>query len=129
MEQKTIELLVPCYNEQEAIPLFYQEFVTIAEQLSAYDLQVLFINDGSKDESLAAMRQLAQTDKRIGFISFSRNFGKESAMYAGLMNADADYVAIMDVDLQDPITLLPEMVEILEGGVRFCSHKKSLTRR
>ena len=98
-----ISVIVPCYNEQEAIPIFYKEIVKTAEELRGKaELQVLFVNDGSKDASLAEMKRLAGQDPRIKYVSFSRNFGKEAAMYAGLSYADGDYVAIMDVDLQDP---------------------------
>ena len=110
-----ISVIVPCYNEQEAIPIFYKEIVKTAEELRGKaELQVLFVNDGSKDASLAEMKRLAEQDPRMKYVSFSRNFGKEAAMYAGLSYADGDYVAIMDVDLQDPPSLLPQMLNILE---------------
>ena len=104
-----ISVIVPCYNEQEAIPIFYNAIGKTAEALSDVELELLFVNDGSKDESLKEMRELAAKDERVKYVSFSRNFGKEAAMYAGLSYASGDYVAIMDVDLQDPPELLPEM--------------------
>ncbi len=108
-----ISIIVPCYNEQEAIPIFYEAIAKTASEMPKVRLEVLFVNDGSKDESLAEMKKLAAQDDRIKYVSFSRNFGKEAAMYAGLSYADGDYVAIMDVDLQDPPSLLPKMYEII----------------
>ena len=96
-----ISIIVPCYNEQEAIPIFYEAITRTAAELTQAWLEVLFVNDGSKDESLSEMKKLAEQDDRIKYVSFSRNFGKEAAMYAGLSYADGDYVAIMDVDLQE----------------------------
>ncbi len=108
-----ISIIVPCYNEQEAIPIFYEAIAKTASEMPKVRLEVLFVNDGSKDESLTEMKKLAAQDDRIKYVSFSRNFGKEAAMYAGLSYADGDYVAIMDVDLQDPPSLLPKMYEII----------------
>lgn len=108
-----ISIIVPCYNEQEAIPIFYDAITKTAAEMPQVRLEVLFVNDGSKDASLAEMKKLAGQDDRVKYVSFSRNFGKEAAMYAGLSYADGDYVAIMDVDLQDPPSLLPEMYRII----------------
>ena len=112
---KKITLIVPCFNEQEALPIFYNEATAIVEKLD-YDYELLFINDGSKDNTLNILRELAGKDAHVRYISFSRNFGKESAMYAGFCNADGDYVAVMDADMQDPPALLPEMLKILKSG-------------
>ena len=112
---KKITLIVPCFNEQEALPIFYQEITAAAEQLD-YAYELLFINDGSKDQTLHILKELAGKDDHVRYISFSRNFGKEAAMYAGFCNADGDYVAVMDADMQDPPSLLPEMLKILESG-------------
>lgn len=112
---KKISIIVPCFNEKESIPAFYQETTHVLNQLN-YEYNILFINDGSTDESLEVIKDLAQKDKHILFLSFSRNFGKESAMYAGFLNCDGDYVAIMDADLQDPPSMLPKMIDILESG-------------
>lgn len=106
---KKISIVVPCYNEQEAIPYFYEEICKVTKKMSDITFEFLFINDGSKDHTLDILRDLSSLDKRVRFISMSRNFGKEAGMYAGLENATGDYVAIMDADLQDPPTLLPEM--------------------
>ena len=102
---KKISVVVPCYNEEE-----------VSKQMSEYDFQFVFVDDGSKDRTLEIMKGLAEKDERVLYISFSRNFGKESAMFAGLSNADGDYVAIMDADMQDPPSLLPEMTADLEAG-------------
>lgn len=104
-----ISLIVPCYNESEALPLFVPELTKVMDSMKNVDFEVILINDGSKDDTLTKMKHFATQDSRIKYISFSRNFGKESAMYAGLSNAKGDYVAIMDADMQDPPSLLPEM--------------------
>ncbi len=113
--KKLITAIVPCYNEEEAIPFFYEEITRVASEMQKVDFEFLFIDDGSKDNTLGVLRELAKKDGRVRYISFSRNFGKESAMYAGLENAKGDYVSIMDADLQDPPSLLPEMLEAIEN--------------
>ena len=114
MEKCTI--VVPCYNEEEAIPLFY-EAVNEAVKDVNLEFEYLFVNDGSKDKTLEVMRELAEKDDRVHYISFSRNFGKEAAMYAGMKESTGDYVVIMDVDLQDPPELIPSMYEsVLNEG-------------
>ena len=115
MEKETVSLIIPCYNEQATLPAFYQELQSVL-QTSPYHYQLLFINDGSKDDTLSILKTLAEQDSRLSYISFSRNFGKEAAMYAGFRNAIGDYVAVMDADLQDPPHLLPTMLEILQSG-------------
>lgn len=110
-----ITLIVPCYNEEEALPIFYRETTKVLQGMDC-DYTLLFVNDGSKDRTLLILRQLAGQDDHISYLSFSRNFGKEAAMYAGFQHADGDYVAVMDVDLQDPPALLPKMLEILQTG-------------
>ncbi|MCD7818300.1 MAG: glycosyltransferase family 2 protein [Lachnospiraceae bacterium] len=112
---KTLSLIVPCYNEQEALPLFYTEATKVVKEIDC-DYEYVFVNDGSKDDTLSILKQLAEQDEHVTYLSFSRNFGKEAAMYAGFCNADGDYVAVMDADMQDPPTLLPQMIEILENG-------------
>ena len=111
---KKITIIVPCYNEQEALPLFYKEITKVSKKMKKVDFEYLFINDGSKDNTLSVLKDLAKKDKKVRFISFSRNFGKEAAMYAGFENATGDYVAVMDADLQDPPALLPEMLDAIE---------------
>lgn len=116
---KRISTIIPCYNEQEALPYFLEEIRRVADNMSATQdvtFEFLFVNDGSKDKTLDILRQAARQDERVRYISFSRNFGKEAAMYAGLKNATGDYVAIMDADMQDPPSLLPEMYAALLSG-------------
>lgn len=124
-----ISVIIPCYNEQEAIPIFYEAITKVADELSQAELELLFVNDGSRDESLKEMKRLAEADGRVKYVSFSRNFGKEAAMYAGLSYADGDYVAIMDVDLQDPPALLPEMYRILTTEDYDCVATRRVTRK
>lgn len=108
-----ISIIVPCYNEQESLPLFYEEITKVAKTMKKVEFEFLFINDGSKDSTLEILRNLSESDKRVRYVSFSRNFGKEAAMYAGFENSTGDYVAVMDADLQDPPALLPEMYEAI----------------
>lgn len=115
MEKLT--LIVPCYNEEEVLPFFYEEFRKAAAKLKNYRTEVIFIDDGSKDKTLAVIKKMAARDERIKYLSFSRNFGKEAAIYAGFQHADGDYIAMLDADLQDPPSLLPEMMKgIVEEG-------------
>ena len=111
-----LSLIIPCYNEEEALPYIYEELVKVSATLSDYEIEYLFVNDGSKDHTLDKLKELAAHDERVKYFSFSRNFGKEAAMYAGFCNASGDYVAVMDADLQDPPSLLPKMLEILATG-------------
>ena len=112
----TITLIVPCYNEEESLPLFYEAVCDVARGIPDYAVTMLLVNDGSKDGTLGIMRELAAKDERVRYLSFSRNFGKEAAMYAGFCNAKGDYIAVMDADMQDPPSLLPEMIRLLETG-------------
>jgi glucosyltransferase len=112
---KKISIIVPCYNEEAALPLFYPVAHEVLEKLPD-DYELIFVNDGSKDKTLEILRDFAAKDPHVFYISFSRNFGKEAAMYAGFVNASGDYVAVMDADLQDPPALLPEMIKILDSG-------------
>lgn len=111
-----LSLIIPCYNEEEALPFIYKELAEVTKKLSSYEVEYLFINDGSTDGTLTILKSLSERDERVKYLSFSRNFGKEAAMYSGFCNADGDYVAVMDADLQDPPSLLPEMIKILETG-------------
>ena len=110
---QTMTIIVPCYNEEEALPYFYEEISKIRQQLTEISLKLLFINDGSTDNTLATLKKLASSDNSVYYISFSRNFGKEAAIYAGLRNSTSDYTAIMDADLQDPPSLLPSMLHAI----------------
>ena len=125
---KKISLVVPCYNEQEVINLFYAEIQKIKKDFENVEFEIIFVNDGSKDKTLELMRKLAENDD-VRYVSFSRNFGKEAAMYAGLEASTGDYVAIMDADLQDPPALLKEMYEILESGECDSVATRRVTRK
>lgn len=111
---KKITVIVPCLNEEEALLIYYKEMCKIRKQMKDVEIELLFVDDGSTDRTLSVMKDLSELDERCRYLSFSRNFGKEAAIYAGLQNAEGDYVAIMDVDLQDPPELLPNMYRILE---------------
>ena len=112
-----VSVIVPCYNEQEALPYFIREIQDVANSLKQdYDFEILFVNDGSKDKTLTLLRQYAEADSRVIYFSFSRNFGKEAAMYAGFCHASGDYVAVMDADMQDPPSLLPKMLQLIQSG-------------
>lgn len=104
-----ISIIIPCFNEEEALPFFYSEINRVVAELQEETLELIFIDDGSKDNTLEIVKKLARQDKRVKYISFSRNFGKEAAIYAGLRAAKGEYAALMDADLQDPPSLLPEM--------------------
>ena len=114
-DRKKIDIIIPCFDEEDALPSFYEEITGVLSAMEvAYVLT--FINDGSRDRTLEKLRELAARDEHVKYISFSRNFGKEAAMYAGFCNVGGDYVAVMDCDMQDPPALLPQMYEILERG-------------
>ncbi len=116
MKNEKLTLIVPVYNEQKTLDLFYNETERILKDIDIM-IEYLFIDDGSKDNSLKIIHKLADTDKRIHYISFSRNFGKEAAIYAGLKNAAGDYITILDADLQDPPSLIPKMLDsVIEEG-------------
>ena len=107
-----LSLVVPCFNEEETIPIFYEEVLRILPQIGS-EIEFCFVDDGSSDGTLSVLKSLRQKDQRVHYVSFSRNFGKEAALYAGLESARGDYVATMDVDLQDPPSLLPEMCRLI----------------
>jgi glucosyltransferase len=112
---KKLSVLVPCFNEEEVLPLFYKEAVRVLESLP-YTYEILFVNDGSRDGTGKIVREISANDSHVHYISFSRNFGKESAMYAALSNTDADYSVIIDADLQQKPDVIPQMLSILETG-------------
>ena len=118
-----ISLIVPCYNEEEAMPLFYKEASRVAAEMKAShgaEFEFIFVDDGSRDGTLRVARELHAQDPRVRYVSFSRNFGKEAGIYAGLQAAKGDYVATMDADLQDPPALLPQMLDTLLTGEYDC---------
>lgn len=115
MNKKTISIVVPCYNEQESVYIFHKEIVKLfSNNLTDYNYEVIYINDGSKDNTLKEIIKISEGDENVKYISFSRNFGKESALYAGLESVTGDYVAVMDVDLQDPPEMLIDMIKGIE---------------
>lgn len=116
MAKEVVSIIVSCYNEEKSLPLFYQEIKKVFETLKEVKLELLLVDDGSKDKTLEKIKELYKKDKSVRYISFSRNFGKEAAMYAGLLYATGDYVALMDADLQDPPNLLPEMLDLLKNS-------------
>ncbi len=122
---KLISIVVPCYNEELTLPILYKELERVTASMPDYDFEYLFINDGSKDKTLSMLRELAEADKKVHYVSFSRNFGKEAALIAGLQYAKGDLVATMDADMQDPPALLPEMVGYVESG----EYDNAATRR
>lgn len=129
---KKLSCIIPCYNEEAALPYFLQEIRKVADNMSTtfqLDFEILFINDGSRDKTLQILRQAVQEDKRIRYISFARNFGKEAAMYAGFQNCTGDYAAVMDADMQDPPSLLPEMYQALQSGEYDSVATRRVTRK
>lgn len=115
MSKGKVSIVVPMYNEQESLEILYQELNRVTDTIKDYEFEYLFVNDGSKDNTLQEIQRLATADDRVRYVSFSRNFGKEAALYAGLSNADGDYIATMDADLQDPPSLLPQMLAMIES--------------
>ncbi|GJM57301.1 glycosyltransferase family 2 protein [uncultured Dubosiella sp.] len=128
MKEK-ISVIVPCYNEEEALPYFYDAIINTAEQMNDFDFEFIFVNDGSKDRTLELSKQLAKKDHRVKYVSFSRNFGKEAAIYAGLENSTGDYCVLMDADLQDPPALLPEMMEAIQKEGYDSAATRRVTRK
>lgn len=124
-----ISVIVPCYNEEEALPLFYAEIQSVMEQMNDVEWELCFVDDGSHDGTLAHLRRFAQEDSRVRFTSFSRNFGKEAAMFAGFEMCTGDYAAVMDADMQDPPSLLPEMYDLLRGGEYDSVATRRVTRK
>ena len=111
--KKLLSVIVSCYNEEEALPKFYDEINKISKEMDYVNFEFLFINDGSSDKTLEILKELNKKDNRVRYISFSRNFGKEAAMMAGLEHSKGDYVTLMDADLQDPPSLLPKMYDLI----------------
>ena len=124
----TISLIIPCYNEEKALPLFYEETHRVLAEM-AVSYEMIFVNDGSRDATLEVLKGLAEKDPDVVYLSFARNFGKEAAMYAGFCHARGDYVAVMDADLQDPPSLLPKMLELLQSGEYDSVATRRVTRK
>lgn len=109
-----ISIVVPCYNEEKTIPIFYKEMNKVIDKMKKLEFELIFVDDGSSDNTLKVCRELSREDKRVKYVSFSRNFGKEAGIYAGLSKSSGDYVTLMDVDLQDPPELLPKMYSLIK---------------
>lgn len=133
MDKKLISVVVPCYNEEEVLPLFYDEIVRVSGGMTSehpeLEFEFLFVNDGSKDRTLKTLRQLSERDERVRYVSFSRNFGKEAALFAGLENAEGDYVVTLDADLQHPPRLIPQMYEYVKSGEYDCAATRRISRK
>lgn len=120
MSKELVSLIIPCYNEEQVLPILKEALANVMNEMSSFDFEVLFVNDGSKDGTLKILKEFHKENFRMHYLSFSRNFGKEAAIYAGLQNASGEYVALMDADMQDPPSLLPEMMEYLQSEEYDC---------
>lgn len=118
---KTVDIIVPCYNEHDVLALFYSETEKVVSNIPDYSFRYIFINDGSSDNTLSILKDMSKQYSNVKYISFSRNFGKESGMFAGLSNSTADYVIIMDADLQHPPALIPDMIKSVSNGHDCCA--------
>ncbi len=126
---QTLSLVIPCYNESESLEPFMDELQRVIPSLPEIQPEVIFVDDGSSDDSLELMKKLAETYPYVRYCSFSRNFGKESAILAGLSQAGGDYVAVMDADLQDPPSLLPHMLHAVRNEGYDCVGTRRVTRK
>ena len=124
-----VSLIVPCYNEEESLPILYGALCDVREQVSDREFEFIFVNDGSRDKTAEVIRDLASKDKCVKYVFFSRNFGKEAAMYAGLEKAHGDYIAILDADMQDPPSLIPSMIESLDKDEADIVAARRVTRK
>lgn len=129
MDRKLVSIIVPCYNEDATVELVCNAITEEFTRLENYLYEILLINDGSKDETLQVMKKLSEENNSVKYVSFSRNFGKEAAIYAGLCNAKGDYVVIMDADMQDPPKLLPQMIALLETKEYDCVAARRVNRK
>ena len=127
--KKLVSVIVACYNEEAALPYFYKEITKVAKKMDKLDFEFIFVNDGSKDKTLEVIKRFCWKDKRVRYVSFSRNFGKEAAMYAGLEYAKGDYITLMDADLQDPPEMLPEMYRFIVEEDFDCVGTRRVTRK
>ena len=122
---KTIDIIVPCYNEEDVLKLFYEESSKVTDNISDYSCRYIFVDDGSRDKTLSILMELSKEHENVKYISFSRNFGKEAAMYAGLDLSTGDYVVIMDADLQHPPTMIPDMIKGIQEGYDCCAARRT----
>ncbi len=121
---KTIDIIVPCYNEQEVLEAFYRETSKVVDAIEGYSFRFLLVDDGSRDNTIVLMKQLAKEHDNVKYISFSRNFGKEAGIYAGLKYSSGDYVILMDADLQHPPAMIPDMIAGVEEGYDCCAARR-----
>lgn len=124
-----ISIVVPCFNEEEAIPIFYEETLKVLKTMSLLSYEFVFVDDGSSDRTLAVLKEISSKDNTVHFVSFSRNFGKEAALYAGLSKASGAFISVMDVDLQDPPSLLPQMMDAVRNEGYDCAATRRITRK
>ena len=124
-----ISIVIPCFNEEEAIPFFYEETLKVLKTMQLSSFEFVFIDDGSSDRTLEVLKEISAKNKSVHFVSFSRNFGKEAALYAGLSKANGDFISVMDVDLQDPPSLLPQMLEAILKEGYDCAATRRVTRK
>lgn len=126
---KLISIIIPCFNEEEVLPLYYNEMHRVMDEMDAVEFELIFVDDGSKDNTLSLLEKFHKEDGRCRYLSFSRNFGKEAAVYAGMQYAKGDYVGLMDADLQDPPCMLKQMYEILENEPYDCVGTRRMDRK
>ena len=126
-----ISLIVPCYNEEGSLPILYEALCDVRKAETSPDrcFEFIFVNDGSRDKTADIIRDLAKNDKSVKYVFFSRNFGKEAAMYAGMQKAKGDYIAILDADMQDPPSLIPQMINDLDSGEYDIVAARRVTRK
>lgn len=124
-----ISLVVPCFNEADAIPFFIRKTAEVIDSMSNHSFEIIFVDDGSSDKTLEILRELVKTDGRVRYLSLSRNFGKEGAMLAGLRASRGDYTAVMDADLQDPPSMLPLMLKVVQEEGYDCAGTRRVTRK
>ena len=122
---QTVDIIVPCYNESQVLDLFFEEIFNVISQIKNYSFELIFIDDGSSDNTIDILKKYAEKNESVRYISFSRNFGKESAMYAGLKNSTGDFVVLLDADLQHPPKLIPDMLKAMEEGYDCCSANRT----
>ena len=122
---KKVSILVPCYNEEKSLPLLYPELKELMDSQCEYEWEVLFVNDGSRDNTISIIKTLREADERISYVDLSRNFGKENAMLAGFDHVTGDCMVIIDADLQDPPSLIPEMLKYWEEGYQDVYAKRA----
>ena len=124
-----LSIIVPCYNEEESLPLFYEEVLKTVKKMRNVAVEIIFIDDGSSDKTLEVIKKLGAVNMSIRYVAFSRNFGKEAAMYAGLCESSGDFCVIMDADLQHPPALLPEMYKVLKEEEYDCCGRKRMEEK